>query len=277
MDNILLKEQRCSCGKLLLKGIFLQATLEIKCKKCGQINQIGNISLLDNNKCYLLVANKFGVITNASDSACSILGYGHDELVGKHFTEIDTTLSKEIGEKLMPPNSILTSEHYLQLDTYNQTKTGEKLPVNVLLKLYQPTEQDSYVLISVTVQDSDAVNNASEEDAKFVQNSCDFYFELDKDGVCKALSDSVEEIFGISRELGLGAHYYDFVPADKKIETIKRFEYFVAKEQAYRILDNVGIDGRGDLTHSDLFFTPNFNHDGKFVGYRVLGWLRKDS
>jgi phage FluMu protein Com len=90
MSNTLLREQRCECGKLLLKGIFLQASLEIKCKKCGKINKIGEITNLDNDGRYLLVFNEKGVITNADDSAYHMLGYGPSELLGKHLEEIAT-------------------------------------------------------------------------------------------------------------------------------------------------------------------------------------------
>lgn len=277
MPDFFLKEQRCECGKLLLKGIFFHATLEIKCKKCGKINKIGSIKELENDRAFLLVFNGKGFIINASEAACHILEYSHDELVGKHFSEIDLDTAPEIFQKLMPPHSILTEEHYLQLEAINRTKSGKKLPVNVILKLYKPTEAESYVLVSVILKDEVNISQDLEEDVKFKEHTCDFYFELDKNGICRAMSSSIEDLFGISPTVGIGANYYDFVPVDKKAETTERFEYFVAKEQAYRILDHIGVDAYGHLTRSDLFFTPNFNSEGKFVGYRVLGWLHKDS
>jgi PAS domain S-box-containing protein len=272
MNNILLKEQRCSCGKLLLKGIFLQANLEIKCKKCGKISQIGSLRQCANDRQYLLVVDSRGIIANADTAASSFLGYSHDELLGKHFSEIDTYLPKEIGEKLMPPNSILSPDDYFQIDSYNLTKEGQKLAVNVLLKLYKPTSEEVYVLASVTVKNEDMQVTSKNT---FREHACDFYFDLDKNGICKAMSASIEELFGISQKVGIGANYYDFVAEDKKIKTIERFQYFVIKEQPYRILDHIGIDSKGNTTCSDLFFTPNFNSDGKFIGYRVLGWLKK--
>ena len=272
MSTLFLKEQRCECGKLLLKGIFLQANLEIKCKKCGKINQIGSFRDSINDRQYLLVIDEKGIITNADEAASSFLGYSHEELVGKHFSEIDKYLPKEIGEKLMPPNSILSFDDYFQIDTYNYTKEGKKLAVNVLLKLYKPSSTEINVLASVTVKKEDVEIIESE---RFKEYTCDFYFDLDKDGTCKAMSASIENLFGISPKSGIGANYYDFVAEDKKVETVERFQYFVSKEQAYRVLNHVGLDAYGNVTHSDLFFTPNLNGDGKFIGYRVLGWLRR--
>jgi phage FluMu protein Com len=37
MEDTALKNHKCSCGKLLFKGNLVEATVEIKCKGCGQI------------------------------------------------------------------------------------------------------------------------------------------------------------------------------------------------------------------------------------------------
>ncbi|MBP9802349.1 PAS domain S-box protein [Patescibacteria group bacterium] len=274
MSTLFLKEQRCECGKLLLKGIFFHATLEIKCKKCGQINKIGSIKELESDKAFLLVFNNRGFITNASEAACCILEYSHDELIGKHFSEIDTDTDPEIFQKLMPPNSILTEEHYLQLDAINKTKSGKKFPVNVILKLYKPDDGEAHVLVSVNMKDDDSNLKDSEDDAKFKKYACDFYFDLDTKGFGTFISAEVEKLFGISPALGLGKNYFDFVPANKRDEAQALFNHFVAKEQAYKALGNTSIDVGGKKVDSDLFFTPNFNSEGKFIGYRVSGWLK---
>ena len=271
MQNTILKEQRCECGKLLFKGIFLQANLEIKCKRCGKINQIGVIKDQENNDSYLLVVDEFGAITHADDNAYQILGYIHDELVGKHFALIDKDLPKSIATRLMPPNSILSYDDYFQIDTFNYTKDNKKLAVTVLLKLYKPTEKERYVLAFVNLRKEKDLFT----EAKFRDNICDFYFEVDKQGRGKYLSPEVESIFGISSEMGIGKSYFDFVAETKRAEAQARFNYFVSREEAYRVLDNCGLDVKGNFTHTELFFTPIFNQDAKFVGYRVLGWLKK--
>jgi len=38
MENSLLKEYRCACGKLLFKGFLANAVIEIKCKRCEKVN-----------------------------------------------------------------------------------------------------------------------------------------------------------------------------------------------------------------------------------------------
>ncbi len=42
----LLNDYRCTCGKLLLKGIVFDGVIEIKCKRCGVISKIGEAKLM---------------------------------------------------------------------------------------------------------------------------------------------------------------------------------------------------------------------------------------
>jgi phage FluMu protein Com len=38
-----LKEYRCSCGKLLFKGLLGTSIVEIKCKRCNNISSFGDM------------------------------------------------------------------------------------------------------------------------------------------------------------------------------------------------------------------------------------------
>ena len=275
MPNTLLKEQRCECGRLLLKGIFLQASLEIKCKKCGKINKIGKIKKNDDSVCYVLVFDEFGNIVNADEAASVVLGYDHEELIGMHFTDIDGSVTKEMANKLMPPQSILADDHNIQVESFNKTKDGKNIAVNVFLQLYKPTNNERFVVASVSIDDVVGSCGAKGDKKLFIENSCDFYFDIDKSGLARHISQSVETLFGINPRTALGSSYLDFLPAHKREEATQRFNYFAARSEPYRILDNLGLDVNGKITHTDLFFAPNISQDGQFIGYRVSGWLRK--
>lgn len=275
MKDMLLREQRCECGRLLLKGIFLQASLEIKCKKCGKINKLGQIKKTSDDCCYILVCNELGIITNADEAASRILGYSHDELIGMHFTEIDKDISQEMVAKLMPPQSILVEDHYIQLESFNKTKAGKKLAVSVFLQLYRPAESEVCLLASASVKNTLAYDLLDKNQNNFIENACDFYFDIDKNGLARYISPSVEKLFGINPQMALGRSYLDFVPAEKKDEAAARFAYFASRSEPYRILNNLGIDLAGNTTQTDLFFTPNISQGGQFLGYRVLGWVKK--
>ena len=37
--------------------------------------------------------------------------------------------------------------------------------------------------------------------------------------------------------------------------------------------DNIHKNKRGKTIHSEMYFAPNYNDMGKFIGYHVLGWI----
>ena len=278
MANSFLNEHRCKCGKLLLKGIFFDSTLEIKCKKCGTINKIGILKLADDATHYLLIIDDRGIISNVSESASRILGYTCDELIGKHFTQVNPTMSAEMGKKFFGPESVLSEDNHLKLDTFHQSKNGKKIPNTVLLKLYKPTGKKRYVLLSAALRSAKAARNDKNFDKSaldFLENGCDFWFEVDKNIVIEYLSPSMEKIFGLTPEKLLGNFFINAL-SDKEGEGKEKiFKRFSSTGQPFRILDDVGVDSNRRIVHNELYFTPRFNDHGKFIGYRVLGWVKK--
>jgi PAS domain S-box-containing protein len=277
MDTLFLNEHRCQCGKLLLKGVFFDGALEIKCKKCGEINKIGIIKLADDSTHYLLIINDKGKIVNVSDSACRILGYTHEELIGKYFTQINPTLSPEIGKKLFGPESVLNEDNHLKLDTFYQTKEGKKFPVTVLLRLYKTNDKEKFILLASEIRSSQDDNQTADENTKnFVDSACDFYFDVDKDGIGEYVSPSVETLFGFTPDLVIGKNYFDFTPLETREEFRRRFQQYAAKALPFKIENKAGLNSKRKMINNELYFTPKFNDAGKFTGYRVLGWVIKN-
>lgn len=277
MDTVLLDDYRCKCGKLLLRGVFFEGTLEIKCRRCGTINKIGQIKPADDPRHYLLVINDQGLIVNASDSAGRVLGYAHEELLGKSFIQINPSMPQEIGQKFFGAGSVLSEESNFQLDTVHQAKDGTKIPVTVLLKLYKPINQERYVLVSVESRKARNGDGSVARDApQFVDNACDFYFCIDKNGVNEYISPSAEKLFGFSPEMVMGKNYFSYLPAETREESRGTFEHFSAEGRPYRVPHDIRTGADGEVVHSELYFTPQFDDSGKFRGYRVLGWVLKD-
>lgn len=278
MNIFFLNEYRCHCGKLLFKGIFFDGTLEIKCKKCGTISKVDRVKLLDDVNQYLLIVNKQGLVINFSDSACKILGYSNNELLGKEVTQLSPSLSLELGKKFFKQESILNKDNYFQINTVNVTKDGRNIPVTIRLKLYKFTGDEKYVLLLVKLKDSvDNEKNLTKDRSEFLDNACDFYFYLDKTGIGQCISESAEKILGLSQESIIGKNYFDFLSDEARIESKKFFNHFSALEQPYRETCSIGRDTNKKLINNELYFTPTFDDYGKFCGYCVLGWLSKDN
>jgi PAS domain S-box-containing protein len=274
MDNVFLNEQRCACGKLLLKGIFFDGALEIKCGRCGQINKIGSIKSANDNNAYLLIVDNRGLIVNTSDSVSRFLGYTRTELIGQHFTFINPTIPRDMDQKFFGPESVLEKDNYLQLDTTHQAKNGMKIPVTIFLKLYFPTNQEDYVLVIVKLRSTSKGSDApAQAGPQFLENGCDFHFLLDRNGIFQYVNPALEKLFGFPSEMIVGKSYFDYVSPEKLTESLKNFAYFLGREEPYRIKSATAIAADGRKIQSELYFTPNFNDFGKFSGYCVLGWV----
>lgn len=273
-NSLSLSEYRCVCGKLLLKGIVFDGNLEIKCRRCGEITKIGEAKLIEDSSHYILIIDDKGLITNISDSACQILGYGREELLGKSITQINATLPKEIGIKFFGPETLLNADNNLRIDSVHVTKHNEKLPVTILLKLYLPTSKDKYILEYVTLKNNTLESEIPRSDIEqFIENKCDYYFDVDKNGIIEHISESMGKLFNYSQEKVISKNYFEFLPFTMIAKEKITFKHFVDKEQSYRVIQNVGLDTSGQIIRSDLYFTTKFNEVGKFIGYRVLGWV----
>lgn len=273
MNLPFLSSHRCRCGKLLLKGLFFSGSIEIKCKKCKKTNKIGNIKLTNDKEHYLLIVDQNGLIKNASDSAELILGYTIDELVGKHFTKINPTLPKEFSKKTIGPESILSEDNYFKIDTFHQNKKGEKIPVLVLLKLYKPTEEEQYVLVSAYVKKEEGQKGTpSKKELNLSKKSCDYYFDLDKNGNIEYMSPAIKDFFKFFPEAVVGNDYFAIMPIEERSVSKETFKYFLKNEEPFRAEDTACLSTNGKTIRSELFFTPKYDDLGKFTGYRVLAW-----
>ena len=121
------------------------------------------------------------------------------------------------------------------------------------------------------------INKLEKKYSEFVNNACDFYFELDNLGRGTYVSPSMKEYFGVSPEDIFGKNFFDFMSAEQRKEAKEVFEHFCAKQQPYRRSNTFGARENGRIIYYDVYFTPKFNDVGKFIGYRVLGWIKNKS
>ena len=145
------------------------------------------------------------------------------------------------------------------------------------MKLYKLNNKERFVLLSAKIKTKTSELKIEKGIYKFFYNKCDFYFDLDKNGIGEYESPSAKKLFGFSVERNIGKSYFDFLPTNERIKFQKTFKYFSENETPFRIEDAVNIDPNGNTIHSELYFTPKFDDLGKFLGYRVLGMKNNKS
>ncbi len=272
MEDIFLNEHRCRCGKLLLKGTFFDASIEIKCKKCGMINNIGDFKLLNDISHYYLTIDKNGKFTSISNCGCEILGYKKNEVIGKHFTFLDPNVPKDFTTKFFTSESVLNGDNYFQVETTHTTKNGQSLPVRVLLRVQKINDKEKNVLATVELKEITKIEKKFENcNNKFIDNHCDFCFSIDKKGVITFISPGFSDFIGFSQMEVIGKSYLEFEPKELREEVQANFEYFSSRYEPYKRLSNKNNFTDNKFMHYDLYFTPKLSDRGEFIGYNVLG------
>jgi len=277
MQKLLSQEHRCQCGKLLLKGIIFDGSIEIKCRRCGTVNKIGEIKMSNDDEHYLLIIDNDGRITNASSSASRILGYSNEELIGLHYTLINPLMTKELCAKYFG-SGVLGEDNYLKLEVAHKAKDGRSIPITAVLKLFLLEDGRKYISLAASLTDTPtAAKDLPEDPPELQNNACDFYFDLDKRGTVEYISPMVQKLFGLIQDKIIGGEYFEHLPAGTRAKSKSTFAHFSADGRPYRVLDSVEKGINGKKLHLDLYFTPRFNDFGRFIGYRVLGWVIKKS
>lgn len=277
MNSLNLNNYRCECGRLLLKGIFFNGTLQIKCRKCRKINNIGFIKKINDNLHYVFITDNNGVIVNVNDSACQILGYNRDELIGQNFTLINPNIPKELIKKFFGVNSELNEENYFKLDTNHKTKDGKIISATVFLKLYKTKGNEKYFLILARLEkpENDEKPLIENNDSKFFDNACDFFFDIDKNGTIEYVSPSIEKSLEFLQESIIGKNCFDFIPVDRREKDEETFNHFCSNRQSYRVVQDIILNKKGKIVDNELYFTSCIDDYGNFIGYRVLAWIKK--
>lgn len=93
MDISLLREHRCTCGKLLFKGSVFLSTVEIKCKRCSKLHLFKNVVIPDYEDLQKPISFAFsidpdGTIIDLCRLSESLLGYSKTELVGTNISKV---------------------------------------------------------------------------------------------------------------------------------------------------------------------------------------------
>ncbi|HVU06388.1 MAG TPA: PAS domain-containing protein [Thermodesulfobacteriota bacterium] len=96
----ILDAYRCECGKLLARGFIMTGEIELKCRFCKRLTTIKGIGdQISAPDRYAMSLEEDGMVTAASESARTILGYARDELRRKNVSDV-TDITPAIYQNL---------------------------------------------------------------------------------------------------------------------------------------------------------------------------------
>lgn len=107
MEQNLLNEYRCSCGKLLFKGFVLVAVVEAKCKRCGQTKTFRN--KIQGVHSFMLVVDGAGKILDACQGVAA-LECSRQYVIGKSLLDILSLARDTQYQEILPTGSEIAAD-----------------------------------------------------------------------------------------------------------------------------------------------------------------------
>ena len=112
-------DYRCEhCNKLLAKGEWQLATIQIKCNRCGKVN-----SFFDKNKDQVVITDADGKVLFVNQAMSDLNGFGIDEMIGKTPALWGRQMGKEFYTDMW--HRIKDLKQVVVVKVTNRKKTGE--------------------------------------------------------------------------------------------------------------------------------------------------------
>ncbi|NTU66840.1 MAG: PAS domain S-box protein [Candidatus Moranbacteria bacterium] len=272
MESSVQIDYRCSCGKLLFRGLVFRSFLEAKCPRCNKLNFIDGMSITHNPNRVSFLTTKKGKIVNISSSVESALGFSAGELIEENIRRIfsDDSIAKTDEFFINKINGI----RYLRLDASCRKRNGEIVPVSIIYRHLLVNGGELFLRIVDIIPE---IDKKLLDEAKFDSaNFCDVVTETDENGTILYLDKNLKDITGLNPEDLVGMKVDDLVFDEEKDWHLKNYRMLRAKKRAYRIVPGYKVSGKnGEFFEQEVYCTPFYDDAGNFIGFRNMHWLRK--
>lgn len=253
MHSTILTQYRCTCGRLLFKGIVRSGHVEIKCKRCCELVRFAPPQPLDGSM-YQLLVDEYGTILDASKSIHTVLGYTSNELISMNLCDL-LPYSSSPYAALSVLEAVYPQTHV--------TKSGVSLPISVRRERVGLALREE--LYTCTVTEPLALNDRIRVPGL---EHLEGYVHVDTDMRCTSVSSEIVALTGISYDMLIGSYAFSlFALADRE-----RLEAWLAqipeREHPFSLKDM--RLARAPDTIFVMFGVPTWHDDGRLRGHVLL-------
>lgn len=107
-----------------------------------------------------------------------------------------------------------------------------------------------------------------------VENSYEWVWEVDANGVYTYASPQVKAVLGYEPKELIGKTPFDFMSEEEAIRVSKIFSYISSKEESFSKLINICIRKNGTEAYTETSGQPFYDEYGLFMGYRGIDFDR---
>jgi PAS domain S-box-containing protein len=258
-NNDNLRTYRCICGKLLFKGLLLSSTIQIKCKKCGELISFQGLSDQPTREDkYALMTDKQGRVISASSNIRRLLGYELDEFLSHTLSSLTPKSSDKIffdGFKRMWAIKN-KQKYYFKSQTMHRRKNGSQI-VGTMISKFITTPNGDYLFGIFRPGLSPTQSMNEPEFAGLIQYP--YFGHINIDGVITYSAYAKENV--VKKPLT------KFL-SEEKTSVEKELSVKLKKCKPFCLLAKRYSNSRsGNLITMDGFFTPSLDKHGKVTGF----------
>jgi hypothetical protein len=264
--NDLLHSFNCTCGKLLFKGLLSDSTIQIKCKKCGQLMSFQGYNDHGESDLYSLMLDRSGRIISASSNIQRLFGYTLTELLLKNYAHLLPAVIGRVDEiDFENLWSLHNKENYFfRSKMTHQHKDGGIISGVAQSRFVMTTNglclfNEFYPDVSTT--------DARRKQGRSLLHEYPFILQVSTGGICLDASIPRQQPHGSSMHEIIGKSFTDLMleSIDDRQELIRMLRAgrpfdLIAKRFAY--IGNA-------VARINTYFSPNFDRTGKCTDYSV--------
>jgi PAS domain S-box-containing protein len=264
--NDLLHSFNCTCGKLLFKGLLSDSTIQIKCKKCGQLMSFQGYNDHDESDMYSLMLDRSGKIFSASSNIQRLFGYTLPELLLRNYAHLlpeVTGRADEIDfENLW---SLQNKENYFFRSKMTHKRKNGEMIAGVAQSRFVTTT-NGLCLFNEFYPDVSTVDTRRNQ-ATSLLREYPFILQVSTGGICLDTSIPPRQSHDNPRHEIVGESF-----ANLMLESTNDRQELVRMLRIGRPFDLIGkrfaYIGNA-VARINTYFSPNFDQAGKCTDYSV--------
>lgn len=228
--------------------------------------------LIDHVKTLILILDSHGHIARINLYFSEILGYSIKEIKGKHLSDIFIPVDKKFNlNKLTALESTA--------GTIDGTITSKNREQRYLECTYTVMRDSNGIIIGFLISGKDktelikgvhALRQSEERFRNLIENTSDWIWEINVDGIYTYSSPQAESILGYKPEAMLGKSPFHLMPPAEALRLKSSILDIINNRQPIIRLENAAIHASGERVELETSGVPFYDRNGIFSGYRGI-------
>ena len=265
--STILHSYHCICGKLLFKGFLLDSTIQIKCKKCGELMSFqGRNDHTKPDDYYALMLNQEGDIVSASSNIQKLFGYRLSELLSKNYGDLLPKVASKASRVDFKQMWLLQNkERYFFKSKITLRRKNDEVVVGTAQSKFVTTATETFLFNAFYPDGSSPSTQADSE--FFPLQEYPFFSRISVGGICLDASVTRRDPNRRPANEIIGKPFTTFMKESKQIRQAFLQQLRLGKPFGLLRKKFEGIDG--NTVCVDTHFVPNFNEKHECVDYSV--------